>query len=127
MRGYYTIGRTGSQKYLRGGKYVDIYKTHETLRCAIPQLIGLPIQINHGKQVKVGHINDAFLANNGLIKASLVVNDSISLNDTGFSLSYKAYEDIKNGRWEHTELEYDHLALVDKPRCGAVCTIKKQK
>ena len=112
------IGRIGVQMY----NGIPITRSKEEIKKSLRTIIGIPIVDGHhwieddNSSRIIGRVVDAYLQDE-VIKGVLELN--VSVKGRGFSLGYESR--LNDGEWK--DIEYNHLAIVDNPRCGGLCKV----
>ena len=135
------IARTGSQTYLEselmdGGspvKLVEVKRNIEDVRKSAETMNNIPITVKHPhdfldykkSNVKIiGFIKDAKFED-GLIKANLFFFTLPPYKQ--FSLGYTSNIIKTKDGFKQTEIKVNHLANLERSRCGIICSINKNK
>ena len=113
------IGKIGGQVY--GDK--TIYRSKRETKKALNSLNGIPILLGHhwdlppDSSLQIGIVEYGYIQDNAIM-GKLKLDVALE-KGTGFSLGYEATLNGDN----YVDIEYDHLAIVDNPRCGSLCRL----
>jgi hypothetical protein len=132
------IARTGKQDYLEseivdGGsnKIVSLYRLDKDVEESAKLLNHLPIVEEHPQKPMefsdatpiLGVVTNARFED-GKVLADLVFYKTPSNKE--FSLGYSADVVLKDGKYIQTKIKPNHLAVVERSRCGIICSLTKK-
>ena len=130
------IGRVGSQKYREseikdGGdfnKVVEIHRSEHEVSKSAPKMANIPIVENHPSEFldyernysAIGMVTNPRFED-GKVLADLIFYKKPKYNE--FSIGYSANLELKDGKYQQTDIEPNHLANLAKSRCGIICSL----
>ena len=135
------IARVGSQDYAESelkenGNPMKVVKVHrfndEVLKSA-PKMDNIPIVENHPADfmdINKSHSKVIGVVTNSRFKDGKVIADLIFYHKpkyNEFSVGYSAELNFKDGKYYQSEITPNHLANLDKSRCGIICSLTKPK
>ena len=130
------IARTGVQKYLESElfpngsdtKIIDIYRPVEEVKKLVKDVHNIPIVVNHpNEDISYNDKNEIIgVAVNPKFEDGLLKSDLVFFKKPKFrqlSLGYNANIRTINGKLTVTDMSINHLAVVNRARCGNICSV----
>ena len=131
------IARTGTQDYLgyeiglNSNEIVKVYRTDEEVKKSINTIDGKPITINHtddyfSTDSEYEAIGTAYNTRfkDGKVIADLIFYKNPPKELGEISLGYSTSIIEKDGKYYQSDITVNHIALVNKARCGSLCSLK---
>jgi len=148
LEGSAVVTRTGVFKYLNADGSTrgelrhpsDVFKADSTDSLKmIPMTLDHPSSLvtpENSKQLSVGFVGENVKIDSNTVSVSFKITDKRAIKavqdgKNQLSLGYEVEEILESGEWEgerydlkQTQIEYNHLAIVDNARAGEIAKIK---